>query len=125
MAATMSAVSRQLLVDIATLRKEAIEDLGSMDESSYEEFSAKIAPIAKKVSLSNLSMVIGVQFKSEYQILSPNGQPYKEQVYLINSWEWENVKDLAKTHFESTPHVFVVDGNKFRTPFGTLRYKKL
>jgi hypothetical protein len=100
----------QYLWTIAELETNAVAQLGSMDEASYDVYMERMNKIAVENGIANPKLAIGIKFKEGAHLF------LKEQPYPITKNEWSIFKNDAETMCEYMPKVFVVDGSKFVLP---------
>jgi hypothetical protein len=103
-------MSTRYLQSIDDLRENAAADLGPMDAKGYDDFMGEARELAPQHGIDRVKLVIDVKFKEA------NPMGVTEQPYPINANEWDAILSDSRTMCEYTPHVFLVDGDRFTVP---------
>lgn len=92
------------------LYKNSVGDnLGTVDQGTYDEYKKKVDEVAKKTGIANPIMAIDIKFKKGAHFAS-------ELPHSISKHEWDHFLKDAKKICEFMPCVFIVDGSKFSLP---------
>lgn len=93
---------------LARLEDVKLADLGPMIGKPYDAFISAAEDAAKKAGVAQAKLIIGLKFK-----LGAHPMGLDDHPYLINADEWDRFLLESAMLCELTPHVYVVDGEKY------------